>query len=98
MWPRPKCTECGKEFNPWRERPFGLDAATCGSAECQRKRKTRLQRERRAEARKLHDASLRSNYLQDVASFRSSRAKQRGSTLPLKQRRSRLPQLKGMSA
>jgi len=90
MWPRPKCTECGKEFNPWRERPFGLDAATCGSAECQRKRKTRLQKERRAAALERHLASLRSNY--HVASFPSSRAKQRGSTLPLKQRRSRLPQ------
>jgi hypothetical protein len=76
MWPRPKCTECGKEFSPWRERPYGLDAVTCGSVDCQRKRKTRLQRERRL---KQHPAG-------------SGLTKQRGSTLPLRQHRSRLLQ------
>lgn len=45
------CTECGKKFHPHRQRIFEHDAVTCAAAECQRKRKTRLQRERRDRAR-----------------------------------------------
>jgi hypothetical protein len=96
------CTECGKHFPPHRERIFDHKAVTCAKPECQRKRKTRLQRERREAARQRHDAALRSNVLQDVASVRSSRVKQRRPTLPrakgpgwgnaLRQRRSSLPQ------
>jgi hypothetical protein len=43
----PICSECGKEFYPYRRRIFGRDQVTCASAECQRKRKSRRQRERR---------------------------------------------------
>lgn len=97
------CSECGKEFYPHRERIFEHDAVTCAKPECQRKRKTRLQRERREVVRQKRDAALRSNVLEVVASLPSSRVKQRGSTLPrrakgsgwgnaLRQRRSALPQ------
>lgn len=45
------CEECGKEFIPWRDRIFDRENHTCGSDDCQRKRKTRLQKKRRAEKR-----------------------------------------------
>jgi hypothetical protein len=92
-WPRPKCTECGKEFNPWRERPYGLNAVTCGSDECQRKRKTRLQKERRL---KQHPAGAQGARTDLPAKQRGSmsphRAKGPGWGNALKQPRSTLPQ------
>ena len=63
------CSECDKRFYPHRERIFEHEAVTCGSPECQRKRKTRLQRERRLKQRKPISA--------DIASV-----KQRRSSLP----------------
>jgi hypothetical protein len=77
MWPHPICSECGKQFNPHRDRIFDKEASTCGKPECQRKRKTRLQRERREMKQRPAGDCL---------------AKQRGYTLPLKQRRPTLPQ------
>jgi hypothetical protein len=41
------CTECGRNFHPWRDRMFGHEQTTCGEPDCQRARKSRLQRERR---------------------------------------------------
>jgi len=49
------CSECGKTFKPYRAKLFGKLAVVC-SAECQRGRKTRLQRQRRI-ATKPHIAS-----------------------------------------
>lgn len=46
------CSECGREFYPWRERMFEHKQATCGNPDCQRDRKTRLQRERRMKQRR----------------------------------------------
>lgn len=43
----PICSECGKEFYPYRRQIFGREQSTCASRECQRKRKSRRQRERR---------------------------------------------------
>lgn len=41
------CTECGAAFGASRRRFFGREVRVC-STECQRARKTRLQKERRA--------------------------------------------------
>ena len=40
----PTCSECGKPFYPWRRRMFENEQTTCAKPECQRKRKTRLQK------------------------------------------------------
>lgn len=47
-----KCSECGRGFMPHRDKPYGKDAETCGDPECQRARKTRLQRDRRLKQRR----------------------------------------------
>jgi hypothetical protein len=74
------CSECGKDFHPWRERMFEHYQTTCGNPDCQRARKTRLQRERRMKQRPAGDCLT----------------KQRGSTVPqMKQRRPTLPRAKG---
>jgi len=44
----PICSECGKEFYPYRREIFGRAQLTCASQDCQRRRKSRRQRERRA--------------------------------------------------
>ena len=88
------CSECGKEFHPHRVRIFDHDAATCAKPECQRKRKTRLQRERRdlkrSAANRAHIESLRQS--RPTLPQITGKVKLRGSTLPLRQRRSSLPQ------
>lgn len=74
------CSECGKHFHPWRARMFENYQTTCANPDCQRARKTRLQRERRAKQRPAGDCLT----------------KQRGSTVPqTKQRRPTLPRAKG---
>jgi hypothetical protein len=45
------CEVCGKETWPYREEIFDKKPRTCGAAECQRKLKTKLQRERREQSR-----------------------------------------------
>lgn len=88
------CSECKKQFRPHREMAiFDKNPATCGSAECQRKRKTRLQRERREK-----------DHVKGMQGVRGSTLppKQRRPTLPHakgvgwgnapKQRRSTMPQ------
>lgn len=89
MWPRPKCTECGKEFYPHRERIFDKESQTCGSPECQRKRKTRLQRERRDRLRTKENF----DHIEWLRQSRSSlpqiagKVKQRPAGVPPKQRK-----------
>lgn len=89
------CSECGKKFHPWRECMFENYQTTCGSADCQRARKTRMQQERRAKQRPAGDSVMT----------------QRGSTLPqnappkqrrptllqVRQGRSTLPQKSGVA-
>lgn len=71
---RPLCEECKKPFRVHRESPFGKDVHTCGSPECQRKRKTRLQREKR---------SLRRHHMVPYPGMPQARkVKQHRSTLP----------------
>jgi hypothetical protein len=47
-----KCSECGRETEPHRGIMFDKASATCAQPECQRARKSRLQRERREQERK----------------------------------------------
>jgi hypothetical protein len=49
------CSECTRRFIAYRDRIFDKQPAVC-SAECQKARKTRLQRERR-HAKRHHIAS-----------------------------------------
>ena len=47
----PICSECGKEFYPYRRRMYKIEQFTCASRDCQRKRKSRLQKQRRTKQR-----------------------------------------------
>jgi hypothetical protein len=97
------CSECGETFFAYRARLFDGEQLTCGKVDCQRKRKTRLQRERREQKRELLREQRRA--------LRRIAMRQRGSTVPqvlqepkqrrrisggwgnaLRQRRSTLPQ------
>lgn len=51
-WNRPKCSECGEEFIPYRDRMFDRLPVTC-SKKCARTRKTRLQKQRRSTLRQV---------------------------------------------
>ena len=46
------CSECGKTVYPHRELIYDKRPETCGADDCQRARKTRLQRERRMKQRR----------------------------------------------
>lgn len=52
MYERVVCTECGDEISPYRNVIFDKKPETCAKPECQRARKSRLQRERRDQGRK----------------------------------------------
>jgi len=77
------CLECGGKFHPHRERMFEHEQVTCGQAECQRARKTRLQRDRREQKREAARI-LRRNLRQRRSTLPQDlqETKQCGSTVP----------------
>ena len=88
------CSECGKEFHPYRARMFDAEQITCAKPECRRKRKTRLQRERREQKRQMLREQRRA--------LRRIALRQRRSTVPqplqeVKQRGSTLLRRKGVA-
>lgn len=80
------CSECNEKFRPYRRRMFEGEQLTCAKPECQRKRKTRLQRERREKQHPVGTQGRRGSNLPP------RRIKGAGWGNALKQRRSTLPQ------
>jgi hypothetical protein len=73
-WGNHLCSECGERFLAYRDRIFGKQPAVC-STYCQRARKTRLQRNRRA-ARRRYVASTGCSSIESAKSEATSLTEQ----------------------